>query len=51
VTSGNKALDDAAVVAIRASAPFEHLPQSFKGPNIELRLNFLYNLPLSALNP
>jgi TonB family protein len=51
VTSGNKALDDAAVVAIRASAPFEHLPQSFKGPNIELRLNSLYNLPLSALNP
>jgi hypothetical protein len=29
----------------------ERLPESFKGPYIELRLNFLYNLPLSALNP
>jgi outer membrane biosynthesis protein TonB len=36
-SSGKKALDNAAIAAIRASAPFEHLPNSFKGPNIELR--------------
>jgi TonB family protein len=51
VSSGRKAFDDAAVSAVRSSAPFDHLPESFKGPNIELRLIFLYNLPLSALNP
>jgi TonB family protein len=50
-SSGNDALDNAAVSAIRASTPFEHLPESFKGPNIELRLTFLYNLPPSALHP
>jgi TonB family protein len=46
VSSGNKALDEAAVSAVRASAPFEHLPKAFKGPNIELRLTFAYNQPL-----
>jgi TonB family protein len=51
VSSGNKALDEAAVSAVRASAPFDHLPEAFKGPNIDLRLTFLYNQPLSALNP
>jgi TonB family protein len=51
VSSGNKALDEAAVSAVRASAPFEHLPEAFKGPNINLRLTFLYNQPLSAPNP
>jgi TonB family protein len=45
VSSGNKALDEAAVSAVRASVPFEHLPKAFKGPNIDLRLTFLYNLP------
>jgi TonB family protein len=49
--SGNKQLDNAAVSAIRASSPFEHLPEAFKGSNIELRFIFLYNLPLSVLNP
>jgi TonB family protein len=46
-SSGKKPLDDAAVSAIRASAPFEHLPESFKGSNIELRLTFFYNMPIS----
>jgi TonB family protein len=46
-SSGDKPLDDAAVAAIRPSAPFEHLPESFKGSNIELLLTFLYNLPPS----
>lgn len=51
VSSGNKPLDDAAVSAIHNSAPFEPLPDSFKGPDIELRLGFFYNVPMSALNP
>jgi TonB family protein len=51
VSSGNKDLDEAAVSAVRASAPFEHLPDAFKGPNIDLRLTFLYNQPFSAQNP
>jgi TonB family protein len=51
VGSGKKALDDAAVSAVKASAPFEHLPEAFKGPSVELRLTFLYNMPLSAPNP
>jgi TonB family protein len=51
VSSGKKPLDDAAVSAVKASAPFEHLPEAFKGPSIELRLTFLYNTPLSAPTP
>jgi TonB family protein len=51
VSSGNKALDEAAVSAVRASAPFEHLPDAFKGPSIDLRCTFAYNMPLSAPNP
>ena len=45
VSSGKKSLDRAAADAIRSSAPFKHLPEAFRGPNIELRLTFLYNLP------
>jgi TonB family protein len=51
VSSGNKPLDDAALSAVRNSAPFKHLPDSFKGPEIELRLGFFYNVPMTALNP
>ena len=51
VSSGNKALDEAAVSAVRASAPFEHLPEAFKGPNIELRLHFYYNIPMPGQHP
>jgi TonB family protein len=43
VSSGHNALDNAAIAAIRASAPFDHLPESFKGPDIELRMHFYYN--------
>jgi TonB family protein len=50
-SSGRKALDDAAVSAVKASAPFDRLPGSFKGPSIELRLTFFYNLPPSAPTP
>ena len=44
--SSNKGLlDKAAVNAIRLSAPFQHLPEAFRGPYVELRFTFLYNLP------
>lgn len=46
--SGKEPLDRAAVSAIRSSNPFEPLPSAFKGPYIELRFYFLYNLPLEA---
>jgi TonB family protein len=48
LTSGKEPLDRAAVSAIRSSNPFEPLPPAFKGPYIELRFYFLYNLPLEA---
>jgi TonB family protein len=46
--SGKEPLDRAAVSAVRSSNPFEPLPPLFKGPYIELRFYFLYNLPLEA---
>lgn len=46
ISSGKKEFDKAAIAAIRAAAPFEHLPDSFTGPSIELRCEFMYNLPL-----
>jgi len=49
--SGEKPLDDAAVSAIRASAPFDRLPPDFKGPSIELRMFFYYNLPPPEQKP
>lgn len=45
-TSGEGSLDGAARSAITASNPFEPLPPAFSGPYIELRIIFLYNLPL-----
>ena len=46
--SGKEPLDRAAISAIRSSNPFEPLPSAFKGPFIELRFYFLYNLPIEA---
>src|ERR1700747_1841262 len=47
--SSNKGpLEQAAVSAILSSAPFQHLPEAFRGPYIELRFIFLYNLPLES---
>jgi TonB family protein len=45
VSSGKKALDKAAVGATRSSAPFKHLPEGFRGSDIEVRLTFVYNQP------
>jgi hypothetical protein len=33
---------------VRASNPFEPLPAQFKGPYIELRYTYLYNIPLES---
>ena len=43
-TSGKEPLDNAAMAAIHASNPFEPLPKQFHGPNLKLRIAFLYNL-------
>jgi TonB family protein len=45
-TSGEEPLDAAAMSSIRTSSPFEPLPPQFKGPDIELRFIFFYNLPV-----
>jgi outer membrane biosynthesis protein TonB len=45
-TSGREPLDAAAMSSIRTSNPFEPLPGEFKGPFIELRFIFFYNLPI-----
>ena len=44
-TSGREPLDRAAISAIRASNPFEPLPQAFSGPEVRFRFIFLYNIP------
>ena len=49
-TSGKEPLDAAAMSAIRASSPFEPLPPQFHGPNLKLRIVFLYNIPIADLN-
>lgn len=46
-SSGRQPLDNAALSSIRASNPFEPLPTAFRGPYIELRFIFLYNLPIN----
>jgi TonB family protein len=47
-TSGQEPLDAAAMSAIRTSSPFEPLPAQFKGPDIQLRFVFFYNLPIGS---
>jgi len=45
VSSGKESLDNAAMAAVLLAAPFDRLPDSFHGPNIELRIPFFYNIP------
>ncbi|MGB8593164.1 MAG: TonB C-terminal domain-containing protein [Candidatus Acidiferrales bacterium] len=45
-TSGKEPLDRAAMSAIHASNPFEPLPSAYHRPYFEIRIIFLYNLPL-----
>lgn len=42
--SGKEPLDRAAISSIRSSNPFPPLPPQFKGPYIELRYTYYYNL-------
>ncbi len=46
MSSRKDPLDRAAASAIRASSPFKALPDDFRGPSIELRVIFLYDLPM-----
>jgi hypothetical protein len=45
-TSGKEPLDRAAGAALTESNPFEPLPSAYTRPYLELRIIFLYNLPL-----
>lgn len=49
-SSGLKDFDEAAVAAVRAKAPSVQLPKDFHAPSIELRLVFLYDMPLEKPN-
>ena len=48
MSSGKEPLDRAAISSIRSSNPFEPLPPAFHGPFIQIRIIFLYNLPIEA---
>jgi TonB family protein len=43
--SGDVSLDRAAWAGITGAAPYAPLPKAFKGPFLELRFYFLYNIP------
>lgn len=49
MTSGDFALDRAALSAIQLSNPFERLPREFGGPFIILRCHFFYNPDINDL--
>lgn len=40
-------LDKAALDAIRKSEPFSALPEQFNGPYLDLRILFVYNMPVN----
>ena len=42
--SGDVSLDRAAWGGIQGASPFPQLPKEFKGPYLELRFYFLYNI-------
>ena len=48
--SGKEPLDRAAYSSVRASNPFEPLPPQFKGPYIELRYRYYYNVLPAEFN-
>ena len=50
-SSGTDSLDQAAIKGVRDSSPLEHLPPSFKGSYISLRLSLSYNPGPSATAP
>ncbi len=42
--SGSRLLDDEAVRAIRAAAPFDPIPPDYKIPNLQIRGHFIYEM-------
>ena len=46
--SGKEPLDRAAISSIRTSNPFPNLPAQFKGPYIELRFTYYYNMAIPS---
>jgi TonB family protein len=50
-SSGTDSLDQAAIKGVRDSSPLEHLPPSFKGSYITLRLSLSYNPGPNAAAP
>jgi TonB family protein len=44
-SSGDISLDRAASDAITEASPYKRLPKQYKGPYLELRMGFFYNLP------
>ena len=42
-SSDNSEMDKAALDAVNATAPFQPLPLSFKGENIDVNFSFNYN--------
>lgn len=49
--SGSENLQKVSVVSIEFTSPFRPLPKEFKGPCLEMRFIFLYNLPVSEAKP
>jgi TonB family protein len=47
LSSGKKEMDDICMKVIRTAAPFEHLPEAFHSPFIELRQTLYFNPPKS----
>jgi TonB family protein len=47
-SSGSDSLDQAAMNGIRTSSPFDPLSPQFKGPYVDLRFRFLYNLGMDT---
>jgi TonB family protein len=45
-SSGDKTLDEHAVASIRAAAPFDHAPAAYSKPTMDLRMTFVYNMPM-----
>jgi TonB family protein len=43
-SSEKKDLDEASLQAVRKAAPFDHLPEKYSQPFIELRMTFQYNV-------
>ncbi len=48
IGSSKKDMDDVCLGAIKGAAPYQHLPDTFRGPSIKLRLTFYFNVPKAA---